>query len=464
MQLPYDKTSAESIWQYSAGLLHHTLRDFASQDYVEEDGGKGSLGKMVEEIYFHIRNNNRAEADFPEAGMELKCTPLKKGTKEQLLIKERLVCNMIDYMAVVNEDFEHSHFYTKCRLMLLLFYLHVKGANKLDLEFLLSVLWNFPEKDIAIIRQDYETIVNKIKAGKAHELSEGDTLYLGACRKGQTGDALRSQPYSGEKALGRAFSLKPAYMRIILDWALKTGKNHLNAIRPELSGLVSVEDLRTRSFEEIVINRFAPYLGMEYHAIASVLDIDISNAPKNTFAILASAIASRSRAFNVNQTEEFLKAGMMMKTVRVQANGNIKEAMAFENIDYQEVYENSEWVDSRLYEIFSGRFLFVVFKEKHQGQNDYVLDNIFFWTMPQADLAIAEEYWKHIRKNVLEDHVDHRYFWKANTHKLFHVRPKAAKAKDRTANPLGERHEPCKKFCYWFNNDYVRNIVNTNTK
>ncbi len=367
-------------------------------------------------------------------------------------------------MAVVNEDFEHSHFYIKCRLMLLLFYLHVKGANKLDLEFLLSVLWRFPAKDIAIIRQDYETIINKIKAGKAHELSEGDTLYLGACRKGQKGDALRSQPYSDTKALGRAFSLKPAYMRIILDWALKTGKNHLNAIQPELSSVVSAEDLQTKSFEEIVLNRFTPYLGIDYNTIASMLKTDISNAPKNKFAIIASAIACQERAFNVNKTEEFLKAGMMMKTIRVQANGNIKEAMAFENIDYQEVYDNDEWVDSRLYEIFSSRFLFVVFKEQHKNQGDYRLDNVFFWTMPQADLKIAEEYWEHIRKNVLENHIDHKYFWKETTNKKFHVRPKAAKANDRTANPLGNGYAPCKKFCYWFNNDYVRNIVNTNTK
>lgn len=464
MKLPYDKTSAESIWQYSAGLLHHTLREFAAPDYIEKDGGKGSLGKMVEEIYFLVKNNNRAEADFSEAGMELKCTPLKKGAKEQLLIKERLVCNMIDYKTVVNEDFEHSHFYTKCQLMLLLFYLHVKNANKLDLEFLLSILWRFPAKDIAIIRKDYETIINKIKEGKAHELSEGDTLYLGACRKGQKGDTLREQPNSAEKAYARAFSLKPAYMRVILDWALKTGKNHLNTIQPKLSSLVSLKDLQSKSFEEILLGRFAPYLGMNYNAIANILKIDIKNAPKNKFAMIASAIACQCKAFNVNKTEEFLKAGMMMKTIRVQANGHIKEAMAFENIDYQEVYENSVWSESRLYEIFSSRFLFVVFKEQHQGQGDYVLDNIFFWTMPQADLNTAEEYWQHIRKNVIENHIDHKYFWKASKNKKFHVRPKAAKAINRVANPLGERYAPCKKFCYWFNNDYVRNIVNTNTK
>ena len=459
-KLPYDKTSAESIWQYSAGLLGHTLRDFAPSDYIGRSGDKGNLGKLVEELYFLVKNNSRPEADFSEAGMELKCTPLKKGAKEQVLIKERLVCNMIDYMAVVNEDFEHSHFYLKCQLMLLLFYLHIKDADKLDLEFLISILWRFPVKDLEIIRHDYDTIINKIKAGKAHELSEGDTLYLGACRKGQKGDALREQPFSAELAPGRAFSLKPAYMRTILEWAIKSKKNHLNSVRPELSSLVSARELKTQTFEDIVLRRFHPYMGKTYNALAKKLHVDISNNPKNLFATIASAIASKKEHFNVNKSDEFLKAGLTMKAIRVQANGSIKEAMAFENIDYQEVYDNDNWFDSRLYEIFSSRFMFVVFKELTQGKGDYILDNVFFWTMPPKDLEGAEEYWEHIRNNVLANHIDHQYFWKAGEDKNFHVRPKARNSHDLADNPNGGK---CKKFCYWFNNSYVRQIVKDNS-
>lgn len=459
--LPYDKTSAVSIWQYSAGLLGHTLRESAPANYTEENGGKGSLGQMVEELYFLIQNNSRPEADFAEAGMELKCTPLKKGSKEQLLIKERLVCNMIDYMEVVNEDFEHSHFYLKCQLMLLLFYLNVQGADKLDLEFLISILWKFPQKDLEIIRHDYETIISKIKAGKAHELSEGDTLYLGACRKGQKDDALREQPNSKVLAPGRAFSLKPAYMRTILDWAIKSGKNHLNSIQPELSALVSIRELKKQSFEEIVLSRFCPYLGKSFQTLAEKLHVDISNCPKNLFATIASAIASKQEHFNVNKSDEFLKAGLTMKTIRVQANGIIKESMAFENIDYQEVFDNDNWYDSRLYEIFSSRFMFVVFKEQTLGKGDYILASVFFWTMPPKDLDKAEAYWEHIRTNVLANHIDHQYFWKAGDDMNFHVRPKARDSHDLTDNPNGGK---CKKFCYWFNNSYVRQIVNDNSK
>ena len=38
------------------------------------------------------------------------------------------------------------------------------------------------------MKQDYNKIVAKILDVKAHELSEGDTQYLGACRKGQKED------------------------------------------------------------------------------------------------------------------------------------------------------------------------------------------------------------------------------------------------------------------------------------
>ena len=92
---------------------------------------------------------------------------------------------MIDYCSVINEQFETSLFYLKCRIMLLIFYLYEKGVSKWDLRYIYTVIWQLPEKDLLIIRQDFETIVNKIKKGEAHELSEGDTDYLAACRKGQ---------------------------------------------------------------------------------------------------------------------------------------------------------------------------------------------------------------------------------------------------------------------------------------
>lgn len=459
-KLPYDKCSAISIFEYSKGLLGKTLREFAYEGYSPKKG-KGGIGQMVENLYFLLETNNNPEADFSSAKMELKCTPLKLAKNNDYLIKERLVCNMINYCDVVKEDFEQSHFYLKCQLMLLMFYLYKKDYNNLDLEFVFSVLWKLPEKDLLIIRQDYETIIKKIKRGEAHLLSEGDTMYLGACRKGQKGDSLMIQPNSDIGAPRRAFSLKMAYMRTVLQYVIESNKKAVTNFALPKEQLVTEKELTELSFDEILLKRFAPYIGKGFREIACRKDVDISNNPKNKFAMIANAIAVSDKCANINRSEEFLKAGLTMKTIRVQQNGSIKEAMSFENIDYLEVAECEEWLESRLYELFSSRFMFVVFKEQQKGQEDYVLDDVFFWTMPQTDLNQAEEYWNHIKENILNDNISEKYWWKAKDRKKFHIRPKAQKATNLAPTPNGGW---AKKFCYWFNNDFVRDIVDNRNR
>lgn len=458
--LPYDKYSALSIFEYSKGLIGKRLRDFICDGYAPNNG-KGSLGQMVENLYFQLETNNNPQADFSSANMELKCTPLKLAKNNEYLIKERLVCNMINYCDVVNEDFEHSHFYLKCQLMLLIFYLYEKGVDNLDLEFIFSVLWKLPEKDLLIIRQDYKTIIEKIRRGEAHLLSEGDTMYLGACRKGQKGDSLMTQPFSKHGAPRRAFSLKMAYMRTILKYVLESKERAVINFDFSKEQLVTESELTRHSFDEILLKRFSAFVGKDYRDIAIQNGVNISNNPKNKFAMIANAIASADKYSNINRSEEFTKAGLTMKTIRIQHNGSIKEAMSFENIDYIEVAECEDWLESRLYELFSSRFMFVVFKEQNKGKEDYALDDVFFWTMSQRDLNYAESYWNHIKENILNNHFSEEYWWKGKDKKKFHVRPKAQKSKDLVPTPNGGY---AKKFCYWFNNDYVRNIVDERRK
>mgnify|MGYP002621889585 CR=1 FL=1 len=461
--LGYDKTSIQSIFNYSTKLIGHSLREVVDADTIAssylQGQGKGGLEHMIESLFFKYPINSDPGPDFSEAGLELKGTGLKELKSGEYQIKERLVCDMIDYMNVVNENFETSLFYIKSRIMLLIFYLYKKGVNKLDLKFIYTVLWRLPEKDLLIIRHDFETIVNKIKRGEAHLLSEGDTEYLGACRKGQKGDSPRQQPFSDILAPRRAFSLKPAYMRTVLSYVKEQGTPAVSNFEIETNNdeLVSIDDLKNKTFEDIILKRFEDFIGQSYQNIASLKDVDLSKKPKNKFALIANAIASSEKCPNVNRSEEFLKAGLTMKTIRVSANGNIKEAMSFENIDYLEIAECDEWYDSRLYELFSNRFMFVVFKEQTPKEEDFILSDVFFWTMPETDLNGAEQYWDHIRDVVLKNKISDENWWKAKDRKKFHVRPKATKATDLAPTPQGGF---AKKFCYWFNNDYVREIIN----
>lgn len=474
----FDTKSPLSIYDFSRFLIGHSLHSLFGDIAVEHKRkGKGGLGQMVEELFFKYDINSNREADFSEAKVELKCTPLIKSKSDNSFrIKERLVCTMIDYFELVDTKFEDSHLLSKCQLMLLLFYLHISGTPIYDYKFLFRILWQIPEKDLLLIKSDYETIANRVRKGEAHLLSEGDTMYLGACRKGQKGDSPQNQPFSKIKANKRAFSLKPAYMRYILKHVIDSGNNYFTnykSVDKSSYELVTAQELEDSSFEKIIINRFSQFYGLNYLEICAKLGITPYQA-KSKYADVSGLIASNSKNKRISDAEEFVKSGIMMKTIRLRNNGMPKEAMSFKNIDYQEVYDNDNWLESEAYEIFTNRFLFVIFKPKpgetivvHNNktkkdvtEQSYILDRVFFWTMSPDDLDSARKYWEHIRENVLANKIQLCNFWSISDNKKFHVRPKAIKKIQLTPNPHGGEAE---KYSYWLNADFVKKIIDENS-
>lgn len=56
-----------------------------------------------------------------------------------------------------------------------MYYEYFKDVSVSDFKILETFLYEYPEKDLIVIKQDWENIVKKIREGKAHELSEGNT-------------------------------------------------------------------------------------------------------------------------------------------------------------------------------------------------------------------------------------------------------------------------------------------------
>ena len=209
--MKYDKTSVESILAHAKKLTGKTLEELSDlpPDIINARN-RGDLGTLIELFFFKHKPPNNNFPDFQDAGksgLELKTTGVKKVNNEYRA-KERLVLTMIDYNNIIKENWKDSSLLRKCGLMLILFYLYSKEIPVHQRKFVIDpFLYNLLETDEIIIRKDWEFIRNKIEQGKAHELSEGDTLYLGACRKGSGGDKekLREQPNSKIGAKSRAF-------------------------------------------------------------------------------------------------------------------------------------------------------------------------------------------------------------------------------------------------------------------
>lgn len=343
----YDPASRESILAYAERLVGRSLREALDElpERIDFKVDKGGFGTVLERGYFGYEPNSRPEPDFAGAGLELKSTPLKpKGS--QLVSKERLVLGMIDYVAVVSEEWESSTFLKKNSHLLLVFYLHEEGKDPRDFVIKIVRLWDFPPEDLEIIRRDWQTIVGKVRAGMAHELSEGDTLYLGACTKSAESSKRRRQPFSDEPAKPRAFSLKQSYMNSIIG-AVPVGR-----------AVAADEVRRGLSFEEVVASRFEPYIGLTAEEIASRLSITAKPAAKNYFAVITRRILG---AGDKDRIAEFEKADIQVKTMRILPSGRPKEDLPFRAFDYCDLVEQA-WDESELREQLGKRFFFVIYQ------------------------------------------------------------------------------------------------------
>jgi DNA mismatch repair protein MutH len=472
--LPYDPKDPYSIESYARTLAGHSLREQLSD--IKELGSlikvKGSLGQTIEEHFFHYAPNNIAGPDFPEAGVELKTTPVTRDATRKFKAKERLVFNIINYLEEYDKEFTESSFWKKNNLLLLMFYLHKKEAIDIDLVFELIRLFRFPAIDLKIIKDDWEMIRSKIQAGKADELSEGDTFYLGACTKGANSSSMRKQPFSTTLAKQRAYSLKPKYLNLIIEATLKgefdltdqtsdykkllgptaadplarhSTVNHKGLLSPIVSSISAYQPGET--IEDLVIRLFRPYYGHGEQQLFGELDVNVSNA-KSRYYNLAKAILK----VDGERIEEFEKADIQLKTIRLEHSGTLKESMSFPQIKYLEII-SEDWEDSELYEQLTKKFFFVIFQKDADGEPQ--LKKAKFWNMPGDDLEMMQRLWADTRKKIINGDFDN--FVKISDDKVGHVRPKALNAADTMRTHFGTDE---KKKSFWLNSSYIRAIIN----
>ena len=260
----YSKEEIAVISQSAIGKSFREIRDVELITVEDENFQKGSMGGIIEEYLFGIEPNGESEPDFIDAGIELKVTPYKRNKDNTLSAKERLVLNMIDYMTEYKNEFYTSHFWFKNNKLEILWYLHEDNKDKLDFKITNEILLNLSiSEDIKQIEKDWNTVIKKIREGKAHEISEGDTMYLGACTKGANASSVRKQPFSDILAKNRAFCFKNSYMTQL--------------VRKYIGDYSNVEKILTNkneTFDEFVNKVINKYKGKTQRQLMTLFNID----------------------------------------------------------------------------------------------------------------------------------------------------------------------------------------------
>ena len=484
----YDETDPIDIERYGKEMIGMSFREIFERAVAEgnplvadkkymaihaDKNFKGGMGNLVEECWFGYKANSNPEPDFEKAGVELKVTPYK-AVKKGFSAKERLVLTLIDYMEVYKEkDLLSSHLWKKLGCILLAWYLHKDGQNDIDSTVDFVQLFTLPAEDLEIIKTDYRKILAKIEAGKAEDLSEGDTLYLGACTKGSSAKSVRKQPFSDVEAKQRAFSLKNSYMTYLLnEYILKQQPTyHYEGQNRDEESIIS-SDVLVDDLEKYVQRKIAAYIGRSEDELAVALEMG-SNA-KNRYAMLA----YRMLGIKGNSAQEFRKANIVVKTIRIQKNGKIKESMSFSPFDFQALAK-TEWENSVFGNFLQEqRFFFVLFQEGEDGI--YRLKGSCFWNMPYHDIeGPVREVWERTRDifrdgklmlDITPGGLVRNNLPKASDNMICHVRPHGADRSDMIPLPKGThltvRSNRSKDFewpddtmfskqCFWLNNDYI---------
>lgn len=410
----YDDSSVESVLDYSQHLLdkpfleiinsykkssYKSYEDFQTKTISNVPNkeismkSKGQYGNYIEKYFYGYKPNSDSGADFEKIGVELKVTPFKVNKNGSISAKERLVLTILNYKEENLEDFYATHLWEKCSKILLLFY-NGLIPNQTLADYIIEkiFLYEWFEEDMAVILEDYKRITQKIKDGRAHELSESDGNYLSTCTKGAGGGKdFRDQPFSDEPAKQRAWELKSSYMTYLI--------NNKIFNQSEQESVVTTARGEKKSFTQIISDKILAYKGMAEAELYQKFNVNPKAKGKNS-SLIKTILGLTG---DLEKTQEFQKANMNLRVIRVDKNGLPKEDSPFKTYNFQELVDIEEWEESHPYlEIYNKRFLFVVFKEV--APKEFVLDNIKFWGFPDRQLDEVQRVWQETRQ-ILKDGV-----------------------------------------------------------
>ena len=182
-----------------------------------------------------------------------------------------------------------------------------------------------------------------------------------------------------------------------------------------------------------------------------------------------------------NAAEEFVKAGISVRTVRVNNRGHIEQAMSFPPFEFKRLIEE-DWETSPLHACLeTNRFFFVAFREDHDGV--LRLDRCLFWAMGENEIeGPAKACWDETRK-VIREGVELNPYRDASgklkvtnnlpgmaDNPIVHVRPHTSKAAYKFADgtEIGDIARNAyelpdgrwmTKQSFWFNKGYLEHIL-----
>jgi DNA mismatch repair protein MutH len=440
----YEAGDPTAIERQGRRLINRRVGDLVDVLAGELQGTytKGSVGRYVE-TYFGIAPNSEAGPDFSEAGVELKTVPLLRKGSGPYTAKERTFITAIDYASIVDQPFDGSPLDLKTRTTLYVFYEWRADAPIADFKVMGVLLHERDELDELMLRELHQHVKDTVRAGRAHELSEGDTWGVGAATK-DAGRRTVLQPFGPEPARRRAFAYKPLYTTRL--WQLAKHRADEQAAPVGLPGSLA-------GFAREVDEKVGAWQGITVAALVRDLAHDKNPAAKNIVSVVSRRLLGSEGRRDV---EAFDRLGVTIRTIRVDPETFLPhEDISFPAFD-PVVLAREEWEASELLPLVSSLYFMVFAAHRGEAVLDARLLGGFFWRPDTAELATMGREWAVLRDAFAASEPEARP--QASETEILHVRPHGRSKEDTVALPSGRRFV---RSSFWLNKSFVGRLVAT---
>ena len=389
--------------------------------YEKENKITGIAGNIVEQSILGCEPDNRQDVDIyiDNVGYEVKTTgmvvPKNTNSPYYYECKEPVSVTAVSIQNIVEEEFESSNFWHKLEHLLWVYYWYKSDVTvKLDgyklFPLLKFQLFEFDETDRLRLKHDWLLVRN----------------FLISIHRDYTTNEERKRQYPRLSSELRGVLLvidtapkypNPPRFRLKRDFATEIAGVLFSKERKEplvklAKPIMDYCDIDSKCKELNLL-----YSGKTFAEIAKELGVSISRpqsqtnseeeesqedvVPVKNFAELVVLRMFESSAKRLNDIEDFVKIGLIAKSLPLDHHGKPKESMKLFTPNFKEWMEESDFEDSFLHDYFmEHQFLFIVY----QHDSDGIRFNGFKRVVIPDDFIYTDvkKFWKDVRSLIIE--------------------------------------------------------------
>lgn len=451
----YDNATTIEILDRAKEIIGLTINQLTGNELpLSKNLNKGEIGNIIQEYGFGIKPNSLAEPDFSSASIELKIIPLTKTSKGYLRVKERTKVGMINYETLVHENWESSH--AKHKLSKILFipiehnYTDARESRILD-----AFLYQVEDvEEYTTIKDDWERTKRLVSEGKAHSLSESQNKILAPSRSGTSRDKdWTIQPFSSEKALKRAFSLKQSYTNLVF-----TSRQQGD----EIIKLSDIKEFRGKNLIDTVLHKISIWEGKTLLDFSQTEGIQLKKGKNRNATLVRQLLGLKSKG----TVKEFEEIGLSIKVTPRNLNTEVAfEQMSFPYQPFASIIEEEDFEESQL-RAYLQSFIFIPLLSAKKAEKDpgkVFFGKAYFWSPNENELEEISKEWELYRDTLRQGltftnkivkskkgFITQTNLPKRSQTKWIHMRPHARDSND-VDKSIDFKGKYCVKMSFWLN-------------